>query len=77
MFQFKSTSGETYSHFDPVYQGADAQTVTLVSALGIIGRVHLPDGSQKTGATGTLVPVRIFGSMTNAGRAASSAAADR
>ena len=65
IFNFKSTSGESYTHLAPVYQGADVQTVSLVGSTRIIGRVHLPLGGSITGATGTQVPVRVLGSMTN------------
>jgi hypothetical protein len=75
VFEMKTTTGETYSHLEPVFQGADAQTVTKVSATRLIGRIHLPDGTQVTGAAGTSVKVRIFGSMTNVSTVASSAAA--
>lgn len=73
--KFKTTNGETYSHNDPVYQGADAQTVSLVGATRIIGRVHLPDGSQVVGTGSNAVACRIFGSMTNNSTVPSSAAA--
>ncbi len=65
---FKTTAGDVYSHLDPVYQGADAQTVTLTSATRLIGRVWLPGGTQVTAATGVTVPVRIYGAMTLQGR---------
>ena len=60
-----TTSGETYVHRTPVFMGADTHTVTTISAGRLIGRVHLPDGSSVTGATGTKVAVRILGDMTN------------
>ena len=75
IFQMKTTSSEVYKHLDPVYQGADAQTVSLTGSTRIVGRVHLPGGSTVTGATGTFVPVRILGSMTNNSTVPSSAAA--
>ena len=65
IFSMNSTSGETYTHRVPVYMGADAQTISTVGAGRIIGRVHLPDGSTITGASGTRVPINICGSMTN------------
>lgn len=60
-----STTGETYTHRVPVYMGADPQTISVVGAGRIVGRVHLPDGSTITGAAGTRVPINICGSMTN------------
>ena len=72
---FNTTSGQTYSHNDPVFQGADAQTVSLVGSTRLVGRVHLPDGTQVAGATGTKVNCRIFGSLTNNSTVPSSAAA--
>ena len=74
---FKTTSSEVYSHLDPVFQGADAQTVSLVGSTLMIGRVHLPDGTQVTGATGTDVAVSIYGSMTKNSTVPSSLAAAR
>ena len=75
--RFATTTGETYSHADPVYMGANAQTVTLLGASNLVGSLHLPDGSQVTGATSATVQVRIFGSMTNVGVAPSSATSAR
>ena len=60
-----TTADETYVHRTPVFMGATTHTVTTVSAGRLIGRVHLPDGSSITGATGTTVPVSILGDMTN------------
>lgn len=77
VFAMKSTAGETYSHLDPVYQGADVGTVSAVSSTRMVGRVHLPDGTQVTGGTTARVPVRMFGSMTNCGVAPSSTTAAR
>jgi hypothetical protein len=73
----KTTAGETYSHLDAVYQGADVQTVTKVSAGRLIGRVWLPDGTQVTGAAGTSVDVTVYGSMTNNSTVPSAADAAR
>ena len=75
-FMMKTTSGETYSHLDAIFMGADTQTVTKVSAGRMLGRVHLPDGTQVTGGSTARVTVRIFGSMTNCGNQPSSLAAD-
>lgn len=79
--EMKTTDGETYSHLDPVFQNVsdstERQRVTRVSASRMIGRIHLPDGSQVTGTGNNSVNVRIFGSMTNCGNAPSSAAAAR
>lgn len=75
IFQFKTTTGETYKHLTAVYQGADAQTVSTVGSTRIVGRVHLPDGTTVTGATSAMVTVRILGSMTNLSCIPSSAAA--
>lgn len=69
-----TTNGETYSHLDPVFQGAAVNQVSLYGATVCIGRVHLPDGTQVTGTGTNRVPVRIFGSLTRDGFAASSAA---
>lgn len=77
IFNMQTTTGEVYSHLDPVYQGAGKQVVSLVGSTRPVGRVHLPDGTQVTGATGTPVPVRMFGSMTNCGNAPSSATTAR
>lgn len=74
---FKSTAGETYSHLDAVYQGADAQTVTKIGSTRIVGRVWLPDGTQVTGASTTSVNVLVYGSMTMNSTTPSSAAAAR
>lgn len=57
----KSTTGETYSHLDPVFMGADTQTVSKVGSSRMVGRVWLPDGTQVTGAAGTNVKVMIYG----------------
>ncbi len=73
----KSTASEVYSHLDPVYMGADAQTVSKVGSGRMIGRVWKPDGNQITGATGTDVPVSIYGSQTNNSTVPSSADAAR
>ena len=69
---FKTTSGDTYAHLDPVYQGADAQTVTKVGSTRPIGRAWLPDGTTVTGATGTNVTVYVIaaGVPATAGSAA-------
>ena len=61
IFKFETTASETYNHLDPVFMGANAQRVTLVGSTRMVGRVHLPDGTQVTGATGTSVEVRIVG----------------
>lgn len=63
IFEMKTTASEVYSHLDPVWMGADDQTVTKLGASRMVGRVHLPDGSQVTGATGTTVMVRIIGNL--------------
>lgn len=73
IFNMKTTSGETYSHLDAVFMGADDQTVTKVGSGRMVGRIHLPGGSQVSGSSTTKVPVRILGSMTNCGIAPSSA----
>jgi hypothetical protein len=65
IFVFKTTSGETYVHRTPVYQGADQQTISTVGSTRMIGRVHLPDGSSVTGAAGTSVNVNVMGDLTN------------
>lgn len=75
IFQMKTTTSEVYSHLDPVYQGADTQTISKVGSTKIIGRVHLPGGSTVTGAAETLCSVRILGNMTNLSCIPSSAAA--
>lgn len=62
--RFKSTTGETYSHMDAVYQGADAQTVSKVGATRMIGEVWYPDGTQVTGASGTEVNILVYGHGT-------------
>lgn len=73
----KTTASEVYSHLDPVYMGADDQTVSLVGSGRMVGRVHLPGGTQVTGASGVMVPVRIMGSLGCAGQAPSALAGDR
>ncbi len=70
----KSTTGETYSHLDPVFMGADTQTATKVGSSRVIGRVWLPDGTQVTGAAGTNVPVMIYGQQILPGVLPSAAA---
>lgn len=62
--EFKTTNGQTYSHLDPVFQGADAQTVSLLGSTRLVGRVWLPDGTQVTGTGTNTVNCIIFGSMT-------------
>lgn len=74
---FKTTTGETYVHLTPVYQGADQQTVSTVGATVFIGRCWLPDGSTVTGAAGTPVNVLIVGSQTKNSCIPSSATAAR
>lgn len=69
---FKTTAAEIYSHLDPIYQGADVQTVSKAGSTRMIGRIWLPDGSQVTGATGTNVNVLVMGNMTNDSSAPSS-----
>lgn len=44
IFRMKMTSGDTYSHGDALYIGADAQTVTKVVGTNILGTVALPPG---------------------------------
>lgn len=60
VFNFNTTASETYTHNTPVFQGADQQTVTTVSAGRMIGRAWLPQGTTVTGATGTQVSVLIL-----------------
>ncbi len=72
LFFLNTTAGETYQHLTAVGVGADPQTISTAIAGKMVGRVHLPLGNTVTGAAGTTVPVRIFGSMTNAGRLPSS-----
>lgn len=60
--QFKTTVGDTYHHNDPLYIGADAQTVT--STVGgltqVLGYVQLPPGvSSLSGAVGVRVGMYI------------------
>jgi hypothetical protein len=56
----KTTASETYVTGTPVYIGADAQTITTVSATNKIGIVILPPAvSSVTGAAGVRVPVYI------------------
>lgn len=69
-----TTNGETYSHLDPVFQGAAVNQVSLYGQTVIVGRVHLPDGTQVVGTGTNRVPVRIFGSTTRDGFQASSLA---
>lgn len=61
----KTTNGETYSHGEALYQGADQQTVTKVSAGRPVARVWLPNGTQVVGTGSNTVHCIIFGSMTN------------
>lgn len=63
VFDLKTTTGETYSHLDPVFMGADQQTVSKVGSSRMVGRIWLPDGTQVTGAAGTNVHVMIYGQM--------------
>lgn len=72
-----TTSSEVYSHLDPVFEGADAQTVSKVGSTRMVGRVWLPDGTQVTGASGTTVNVSVYGSMTNNSTVPSAATAAR
>lgn len=61
-YTFKTTVGDTLNHGDPVYLGADAQTVTNQDPGGgnVIGYVWLPlGGTAVTGATGTNIDVVI------------------
>lgn len=54
------TAAETYVHGTEVYMnGTDTQKITTVVGTGgvKVGRVHLPDGSTKSGAV--LVPILI------------------
>lgn len=75
---FKTTNGDTYSHMDPVYQGADVQTITNgASANRMIGRVHLPNGTQVVGTGSNTVAVNIYGSLTNGSNPPSSASSAR
>lgn len=76
IFSMKTTSGETYAHLDPIFMGADTQTVTKVSSGRMLGRVHLPNGTTVAGSSTAVVNVRIFGSMTNCGSAPSSLSGD-
>ena len=64
LHEFKTTTSESYSHMTPVYQGADAQTVSTVGSTRIIGEAWYPDGTTVTGAAGTLVNVLIYGHGT-------------
>ena len=78
LHKFISTNGETYSHLDPVAQsGTNRQAVTKLIATRMIGRVHLPDGSQVSGDGSLEVPVIIYGTMTNVGRGPSALTGDR
>jgi len=62
---YTGTAAETYSHLDTIVQNsavAGAMTISnAASSNRIIGRVHLPDGTQLTGAV--QVPINIFGAM--------------
>lgn len=77
VFNMKTTSGETYSHLDPLFMGADPQTVSKIGSGRCIGRAHLPGGNTVSGGSTTRVNVRIFGSMTNCGQAPSALDGDR
>lgn len=57
--QMLGTVGETYSHGQSVYMGADTATITNVQGTGgvTIGIVWLPDNSTKVGAV--RVPIII------------------
>jgi len=64
VFFFTTTNGETYNHLDAVFQGATVQTVTTSTGQErMIGRVHLPDGSQVTGNGTNTVNVRVLGNL--------------
>lgn len=78
LMRLPGTDGETYSHRDPVFMGADASRITSVAGQQrIVGRVHLPDGSQVVAASGVTVPVIVLGSMTNNSTTPSSATSAR
>lgn len=61
----QTTSGEVYSHLDPVWLGANSQTVSLIANQNtrFVGRAHLPLGNQVTGGVGVRVPIRILGNL--------------
>jgi hypothetical protein len=63
VFSMGATTGESYVDFDPVYVGADAQTITKVNAGSqvAIGYVKLPSGTASiAGSAGVKVPVYLF-----------------
>lgn len=78
LHQLISTNGETYEHLQAVGQSTtDRQAVTRIYSTRMIGRVHLPDGTQISGDGSNQVPVILIGSMTNQGRGPSALAGDR
>lgn len=59
IFEFFTTSGETYVEGTPVHVGADAQTVSTAGA-NIVGYAIMPDMiTSIAGASGVKVPVAI------------------
>lgn len=66
--RFKTTSGDTYSHGNACYLGADAQTIT--NTVGgnshIIGYINLPNGNTVAGGAGILVEMIVAGQFPTA-----------